>query len=195
MGTRWGVYASITSLWHAQNCISLPPHLQCSLFLSSLQTAKRGKCKDHYAKHRCKKMQGPLNKGTWFTATFFCDDYGLEILFEARVNDGTEHCDHYKLLLESVQNNHRKVCGFFMDANDWTARLSTVWKNLLELGINDKYTISDTTKEGLQFQSVQQKFSGFQRISPAYICYGSPDVTTECEDSICLPSLMILIHS
>lgn len=75
-----------------------------------------------------------------------------------------------------------------MDENDWTARfVDTMKKFLLELGINDKYIISDTTKEGLQFQSAQQKFSGFQCLSPAYIFHGSPDVTIECEDSICLP--------
>ena len=48
------------------------------------------------------------------------------------------------MLLESVRNNHRKVCGFFMDENDWTARfVDSMKKLLLELGINDKYIISD----------------------------------------------------
>lgn len=137
------------------------------------------KCRDHST-----KVHDSLQP-------FFCDDYGLEILFEERVNDGTEHIDHYKLLLESVRNNHRKVCGIFMDENDWIAHfVDSMKKLMLELGINDKYIISDTTKEGLQFQSFQQKFSGFQHLSPAYIFHGSPDVTIECEDSIsalCLP--------
>ena len=51
-------------------------------------------------------------------------------------------------------------------------------------------TNADTTKEELQFQSFQQKFSGFQGLSPAYIFHGSPDVTIECADSIstlCVP--------
>ena len=121
---------------------------------------------------------------------FFCDDYGLEILYGERVNSG-DQTEHYKLLLESIRNNHHKICGFFMDENDWTARFVDSMNSLLQaLGINDKYIISDTTKDGLQFQSFQQKFSGFQRLSPAYIFHGSPDVTIECESSVaslCLP--------
>ena len=115
---------------------------------------------------------------------FFCDDYGLEILYGERVNSG-DQTEHYKLLLESIRNNHHKICGFFMDENDWTARFVDSMNSLLQaLGINDKYIISDTTKDGLQFQSFQQKFSGFQRLSPAYIFHGSPDVTIEYESSV-----------
>ena len=89
-----GEFVPLSLPYGMHETIYLPPHLQCSLFLSSLQTAKRGRCKDHCSKYRCKEMQGPLKR---FTATFFCDDYGLAILYEERGGDQTEY---YKLLLE-----------------------------------------------------------------------------------------------
>lgn len=49
-----------------------------------------------------------------------------------------------------------------MDENDWTARfVDSMKKLMLELGINDKYIISDNQGRGYSFKAFNKNFQSF----------------------------------
>lgn len=63
-------------------------------------------------------------KGSWSLTIFFCDDYGLKILYEERVQGTKEEIeyDFYQLHLDYIHTKLHKSCGYFLDVDDWTAR-------------------------------------------------------------------------
>ena len=70
-----------------------------------------------------------------------------------------------------------------MDENDWTERLISGLSSLFKICEKD-YSIHNTTKEGMYFESLQKKFTNIQHLAEIYIFHGSPDVMICKGDSV-----------
>lgn len=111
---------------------------------------------------------------------FFCDDYGLKMLYEQRceesANEQIEY-DLYRSRLNNINTKLHKTSGYFFEEDDWTVRfVDGLTRFFVASELQDKYTADNTTKEGLHFESFQSKFSTLPKLASAYIFHGSPDV-------------------
>ena len=112
---------------------------------------------------------------------FFCDDYGLEMLYMERITNEQADAEYYRSCLHDLRARPSKFSGFFMDENDWTMRFVT---SLQDFFSTKDYRVFNTTKEeGINFESFQRQFSKLQNLSSAYIFHGSPDVMIQIDSS------------
>ena len=87
--------------------------------------------------------------------------------------------------MDNIQTKLHKTCGYFFDEDDWTACFVGGLTKFFEAGrLQDKYTVNNTTKEGLHFDSFQLKFLTLPSLASAYIFHGSPDVVIDCESEV-----------